>query len=338
MITAMSKRCCGPTASWPSKSATASLDSLSGEPGILIPFLPCVQPAGRGTRQPPRARRDRRRLSRRDTSVYDSMTPFMERIRSTLQTITCRSASRVHMTSQSEDQIRSRGPITAFGSPLKRPVDGWGLPPDWLLVPRPHLQLHGNALHSVGLPDRFRQLSKDEVELWNLMQRSVSVQEALQSCSPGADRLIRTFLCDGLCELVEPAFPANRRRVLIVEPHADDAVLSVGGTMWLRRHECNFVIATVASRSNHTRYRDLGSHHDINTVTEIRRREADLAARMLGGEHVSVGMSDASLRYHDAEWTAEFYRRHRMSIRASILRTADPAELRRWVDALQCLI
>jgi LmbE family N-acetylglucosaminyl deacetylase len=242
------------------------------------------------------------------------------------------------MTSQSEDQIRSRGPITAFGSPLKRPVDGWGLPPDWLLVPRPHLQLHGNALHSVGLPDRFRQLSKDEVELWNLMQRSVSVQEALQSCSPGADRLIRTFLCDGLCELVEPAFPANRRRVLIVEPHADDAVLSVGGTMWLRRHECNFVIATVASRSNHTRYRDLGSHHDINTVTEIRRREADLAARMLGGEHVSVGMSDASLRYHDAEWTAEFYRRHRMSIRASILRTADPAELRRWVDALQCLI
>ena len=242
------------------------------------------------------------------------------------------------MTSQSEDQIRSRGPITAFGSPLKRPVDGWGLPPDWLLVPRPHLQLHGNALHSVGLPDRFRQLSKDEVELWNLMQRSVSVQEALQSCSPGADRLIRTFLCDGLCELVEPAFPANRRRVLIVEPHADDAVLSVGGTMWLRRHECYFVIATVASRSNHTRYRDLGGNHDINTVTEIRRREADLAARMLGGQHVSVGMTDAALRYHDAEWAADYYRRHRMSISASISRIADDAELRRWVDALQRLV
>jgi len=243
------------------------------------------------------------------------------------------------MTSQSEDEIPGRGPRAASSAPRKSLVAGADLPIDWLLVARPHLELRGDALHSVGLPDHFRQLSKAEAQLWNFLQhRLVSVQEALQSCGPGADRLIRTFWRDGLCELVEPAFPANRRRVLIVEPHADDAVLSVGGTMWLRRHECIFVIATMASRSNHTRYRDLGGNHDINTVTEIRRRESELAARMLGGAHVSVGMTDAGLRYHDAEWTADFYRRHRMSIDASISRTADGAELRRWMDALRRLV
>jgi LmbE family N-acetylglucosaminyl deacetylase len=242
------------------------------------------------------------------------------------------------MTSASEDQTRYRGPAAASSVPPKDPVASADLPKGWLLVPRPHLQLRGDSLHSVGLPDRLRPLSRTEIDLWNLVQGSVSVQEALQSCGPGADHLIRTFLRDGLCELVEPAFSANRRRVLVVEPHADDAVLSVGGTLWLQRHECNFVIATVASRSNHTRYRDLGGNHDINTVTEIRRREADLAARMLGGARVSVGMTDAALRYHDAEWTPDFYRRHRMSISASISRTAGDAELRRWVYALQRLV
>jgi LmbE family N-acetylglucosaminyl deacetylase len=240
------------------------------------------------------------------------------------------------MTSESEDQIHGGEP--ASSALPQDPVDGADLPPDSLLVARPHLQLRDDALHSMGLPDRFRQLSRAEMDLWSLVQRSVSVREARQSCGPGAERLIRTFLRDGLCELLEPAFPANRRRVLVVEPHADDAVLSVGGTLWLRRYECKFVIATVASRSNHTRYRELGGSHDINAVTEIRRREADLAARMLGGEHVSVGMTDAALRYHDAEWTADFYGRHRMSINASVARSADEAELRRWVDALQRLV
>jgi len=209
---------------------------------------------------------------------------------------------------------------------------------DWLLAARPHLRLRGDVLVSVGLPDPGRQLSAAEVQLWNLMQPSVSVQTALESCGPDADHLIRRFVQEGVCELVEPAFPAHRPRVLIIEPHADDAVLSLGGTLWLRRHECAFVIATMASRSNHTRYRDLGANHDVESVTEMRRREAELAARTLGGEHVSVGLTDAALRYHDGEWSRDFYRRHQLSINASTARVADAAELRRWTDALQRLV
>jgi LmbE family N-acetylglucosaminyl deacetylase len=146
------------------------------------------------------------------------------------------------------------------------------------------------------------------------------------------------FLGAEYCELVEASFSAARRRVLVIEPHADDAVLSVGGTMWLRRHECTFVVATVASRSNWSRFRGL----DVAATTELRRRESELAARMLGGEHICVGMAEAALRfqqrYPGSEWTDEFYRRHGSAIQASLVRVADNAERARWIEAMVQLL
>ena len=230
------------------------------------------------------------------------------------------------------------GTSSDFGLLLSGRGNDTALPQDWLLIATPHLQLRGNSLFSVGVPGPGRELSPPEMQLLNVLQQAVTVRQALQRCGPAADSLIRDFLRERLFVLVEASFPANRPRVLVIEPHADDAVLSVGGTMWLRRHERAFVIATMASRSNHTRYRDLGGNHDISGVTEIRRGESDLAARMLGGSHVSVGMTDAGLRYRDTEWTSEFYRRHRMAISASISRVADETELRRWTEAVRRLV
>jgi LmbE family N-acetylglucosaminyl deacetylase len=130
----------------------------------------------------------------------------------------------------------------------------------------------------------------------------------------------------------------TRRRILVIEPHADDAVFSVGGTMWLRRQQCKFVIATMASRSNHTRHWAVGRGFDIETVSEMRRRESQRVAALLGGEHLSVGMTDAALRYRDDNWTPDFLRRHRLSIDASTSRVADDAERRRWTDAVLQLL
>jgi LmbE family N-acetylglucosaminyl deacetylase len=240
------------------------------------------------------------------------------------------------MTSASEDQSHRGG--GAAGPAAHSGADAPELPQDWLVVAAPHVQLRGDSLASIGLPDRRRLLSTPEIDLWNLMQRPVTVREAAQRCGPGAELLIRGFLRDKLCVLIEASFPAGRRRVLVIEPHGDDAVLSVGGTMWLRRHECAFVIATMASRTNHSRYRELHGNPDIHTVSEIRRRESDLAAMMLGGSHISVGMTDAPLRYRDTEWAPDFYRRHRMIISASISRIADEPELRRWIAAVQALV
>jgi hypothetical protein len=95
----------------------------------------------------------------------------------------------------------------------------------------------------------------------------------------------------------------------------------------------------MASRSNHTRYRDLGyDYFDIKEVTEIRRRESELFARMIGGDHVSVGMTDAELRYRDTDWTYDFFLRHRMSIRIRTSRIADSGEREQWADAVRRLL
>jgi GT2 family glycosyltransferase/LmbE family N-acetylglucosaminyl deacetylase len=212
------------------------------------------------------------------------------------------------------------------------------LPADSLLLPRPHYELRGDALCHLGSQRPLHQLTAAEAELWSMLQQSVNVAAVRERLGAGADLVIDKFLGARYCELAEASFPAARRRVLIIEPHADDAVLSVGGTMWMRRHECNFVIATMASRSNYTFFSDLGSGLGIGAATELRRRESELVARMLGAEHISVGMTDRSLRYFDGEWTDEFYRRHRLAMQASTARVADDNERTRWIDAIGQLL
>jgi LmbE family N-acetylglucosaminyl deacetylase len=209
---------------------------------------------------------------------------------------------------------------------------------DHLLVQRPHFQLRGDSLFRVGSKQPHQRLSEAEAALWNLIYRRVSVNEVRETFGERADVLIRDFLSSDFCELVEPIFPIDRRRVLVIEPHADDAVLSIGGTLWLRRLECKFVIATMASRSNHTRYALDCDFFDIKEVTEIRRRESELFALMIGGDHLSVGMTDAALRYHDGNWNADFYRRHLMSIRVATSRIADDQERQRWTAAVRRLL
>jgi LmbE family N-acetylglucosaminyl deacetylase len=184
-----------------------------------------------------------------------------------------------------------------------------------------------------------RLLSEAEVRLWNLIQQPQSVKAIQEACRQDADFLIGEFLRNDFCELIEPNFPRGRRRVLIIEPHADDAALSVGGVMWLRRFECAFVVATMASRSNHTLYHEMGvDHFDIEEVSDFRRRESELFVRMIGGDHLSMGLTDAALRYRDTNWTLDYFRRHRMSIRAATSRIADDLERKRWADAVRRLL
>lgn len=210
---------------------------------------------------------------------------------------------------------------------------------DYLLLRRPHFHLRGNALFFMASKEPSRLLSEPETKFWNLIERPLSVEAVQEECRECTDALIREFVRSEFCELVEPAFPNARRRVLVIEPHADDAALSIGGVMWLKRLECAFVVATMANRSNYTVYHDLGrDYFDIEEITEIRRRESELFARMIGGEHVSVGLTDAPLRYRDIHWTLDFFLRHRMSISVGTSRIAGQQERTRWTEAVLRLL
>ena len=89
-------------------------------------------------------------------------------------------------------------------------TDGTELRSDNLLLRRPHFHLQGSTLYWVGSKQPHRQFSRSEVELWNLMQRPLSVGEAREVSGKAADALIREFLSAGLCELAEPSFPTEQ--------------------------------------------------------------------------------------------------------------------------------
>ena len=77
---------------------------------------------------------------------------------------------------------------------------------------------------------------------------------------------------------------------MVIEPHMDDAVLSVGGLMLQRCGECEFLIVTIATRSVATSYRDLDREFfDIETVSGIRKAESRIVARLLGDVTFPLG-------------------------------------------------
>ncbi len=178
----------------------------------------------------------------------------------------------------------------------------------------------------------YRVLTEAESGVW----QAIAEPAALATLDMA---VVQDFWRNELCELAEPAFPAARRRVLVIEPHSDDAALSLGGVMWQRRHECEFIVATVASRSNFTSYFYLDREYfRIQEVMALRQRESDLFARLIGGSNIPLGMTDAPLRYRDMDWSLQFFRRHRQSISAVTERRVSNEERLKWVSAVERVV
>ena len=209
------------------------------------------------------------------------------------------------------------------------------LPATHIPIRRPQFHLVDGAVHFLVSRRPAAELDPAERACWEALDGEASI-ERLRARLPEADRALRRFLDLGLVALVEPAFPAGRRRVVVFEPHVDDAVLSVGGTMWARRHECEFLLVTVAGRSNFTSYYYLDREYfDVARVSALRHAEADLFMRSLGGRHLALAETEAPLRYHDGNWTLAWFRRHRASVSAFIAHRSGPEELDAWTRAVE---
>lgn len=207
-----------------------------------------------------------------------------------------------------------------------------------LTVRRPHFRRVGNELFFLISNRPYARLSESEVSVWTALEAEPSVDE-LRHRFAFADDTLRRFGELGVCEFVETCYPGQRRRVLVLEPHSDDAVLSVGGTMWQRRQECEFIVVTVGSRSNFTSYYELDrDYFDIDTVTALRNTEAAQFVRLLGGQHYSLGLPEAALRYQDGTWSLGWFRKNKAAISAFIAHHSGPQELEHWGAAIHSLL
>jgi hypothetical protein len=125
------------------------------------------------------------------------------------------------------------------------PLDGRLIP-----VPRPHSHRRDEALYFLISQRPCARLDDREQVVWDAMDGAALLADFRERCGEAAEAAVRHFWESGFCELVPTRFPEGRRRVLVIEPQMDDGVLSVGGAMWSRRHECEFTVLSIAGRSN----------------------------------------------------------------------------------------
>lgn len=204
------------------------------------------------------------------------------------------------------------------------------------VVRLPNLELIGNCCRAIGTREVCGQLREQEIDVWEYIGAGTTMGTLRSSGLKNVEESLSRLLDLGVCDLVPTELPHSRKRVLVIEPHMDDAVLSVGGTMWLRRNECEFIVASVVGTSNYTMRYGLGNgFFDIEAVSALRRSESEHCVRFFGGKHMLLDCLEAPLRYCGGTWTKEWLERHRGSVRAFVDHRPDSDDYAVWASEIE---
>lgn len=150
-------------------------------------------------------------------------------------------------------------------------------------------------------------LDDEAAALFDAMDGVRTVEE-LSTRFPGAMELIRAWDELGVIELVPPPAPGSfPRRVLVIEPHMDDAALSMGGALLHMRGRAAVRIVAVVGRSKATSHsaRVEWDYFDLDAVTALRLEESRLACRVLQADFVTLDEEDlpVALETGSRPWT-----------------------------------
>lgn len=225
----------------------------------------------------------------------------------------------------------------SHGGVLPQPRTGAGsmFPSDAVVVRRPHFRLQGDSLFFLISKRPFAPLAPAEQNLWSALEQEATVGEIEARLGAQAGESIRRLVALEVAEVLTPAPRGKRRRVMVIEPHMDDAALSVGGLMLQRRAECEFLLVTVATQSVATSYRGIDrDFFDVQTISNLRKAESQIVARLVWGRHIPLGLVEATLRYYPQKWTLDWFRRHEQAVWAYLEHAAGRGELELWTSTI----
>jgi len=229
-----------------------------------------------------------------------------------------------------DEEISQRGIVAQSGTGAGSP-----LPSDAVVVRLPHFRFQGDSLFFLISKNSFAVLTPAEQNLWLALERDATVGELEARLGASAGEDIRRLVALGVAEVLAAAPQGKRRRVMVIEPHMDDAALSVGGLMLQRRAECEFLLVTVATRSVATSYRGRNRNFfDIETISNLRKAESEIVARMVWGRHIPLGVTEATLRYNPQNWTLDWFQRHEQAVYAYLEHGAGQGELELWTATI----
>lgn len=198
------------------------------------------------------------------------------------------------------------------------------------LVPhiRPHNRLREGKIYFMLSKRPTLELCTDDLLLYQVID-GIRTVEQLETLHPGASSRLRKWHEAAVIELVEPVKPPRRPHIVVIEPHMDDAVLSAGGRLLHRRGRARITILSVVKRSNFTSYLLLNrDFRDVQAVTDLRQKESDLIAKLLGAEHRSLDWSDAPIRFWQAErWDGTTVERFKATPQGFVKLFPNPADI-----------
>ncbi len=182
---------------------------------------------------------------------------------------------------------------------------------------RPHFYRRGRELFFLISRKPLLEIAADEVSLYESIDGRKTVSE-LEKMHPRAGSILLRWWRLPILELLPPVVSPPRPHLVVVEPHMDDAILAAGGGLIHRRGRYRITILSVVKWSNFTSYMVSGQNFsDVGEVTDIRLRESDLVARVLGADHRCLDWSDAPLRLCPSErWDAATAQRFKKASRA----------------------
>ena len=209
------------------------------------------------------------------------------------------------------------------------------LPSDALVVRLPHFRFQGDSLFFLISKRPFAVLTPAEQNLWNAIENEATIAELVARLGASAGEDIRRLEAVNVVRVLTPAPSVKRPRVMVIEPHMDDAALSVGGLMLQRRAECEFLLVTVATQSVATSYRGIDrDFFDVQTISNLRKAESEIVARMVWGRHIPLGLTEATLRYNPQNWTLDWFQRHEQAVWAYLEHGAGQGELELWTATI----
>jgi LmbE family N-acetylglucosaminyl deacetylase len=169
----------------------------------------------------------------------------------------------------------------------------------WIPALLPHFERRGDDVYFLCSVRPLLKLTADEIGVFDQIDGKRTVAEIVALC-PLADQALGRILDMGVAVLLPPPVTPvpGAPRLLVVEPHMDDAALSVGGSLLNRSGSCHATVLSVVKYSNYTSYIRLRRDYlDEPTITSLRLQESGLATRLLGADFRSLDWVDGPNRF-----------------------------------------
>jgi LmbE family N-acetylglucosaminyl deacetylase len=172
---------------------------------------------------------------------------------------------------------------------------------------RPHYHLKGHDVYFLASNRPIKKLNNAEKNLFDDVKIN-SDGVNLSALSTENISTLESLLDAGFADILTPVAQHSEHHLVVIEPHMDDAILSAGGQLLLRKGKCRITILCVFGISNYTSYMEAGrAYLDSRGITQLRHDESILAASQVGADFLSLGFSDAPLRMQaPAQWTEAF--------------------------------